>query len=494
MIYLFITFIAFSILFIIKNHHSKNIIWFCFMLIGFCLAFVGLSFYNEYINGYREESFFGYLAKYMWVLDYYLNLDISKEYRLMNIGTALYIYGAVCYPISYLNNRKYRNISLILLSIVPILMMILYEPKIIFLLYGSDSNSIFIKVNKQVSDFYQILNTIFNTAIKLYLGISGCIYLYILKMIIPILRKKFKYIFLGVTPIHILFLVLFYWFPNHNVLSRRFFLLSSISAPYNKWLYGFITYFGIFSILILFFAMWKYNIFEINIRKNRIDFERQMDTAHVGLKVLTHSIKNQIIAIKLLTEQLSITKDEQAKALMQQEIVKICNDSIDKMGISFKDTDVIKLNYENVNVTSLIEEIIQKNSRINETTQFLYEPVNDLNLYIDKRQFEKVIDNLILNSVEACNYNQNAVIGIRIEEKSSYGVIRISDNGKGIDNKNIKRVFEPFFSTKPMSSNWGIGLSFCQKVIEAFGGEIEIESEDNKGTSVNIYIPINTKR
>lgn len=489
MIYIFITFIAFSILLIAKNHRSRNIIWFCFMLVGFCLAFVGLAYYSQYMSNYSEDKLFGSVSGFIWTFAYYLNLDISKGCRIMNIGTSLYIYGAICFPLSYITNRRIKRAGFIVSILILVLLLIIYDPYIINMIYGLNESRAYALANKHISGTYQILNIIFNRVIKLFLIISIGIFIFVYRTIIPIIRKKFMYMIIGIVPIHILFLVLFYWFPNHSIAYRRYYMLSSISAPYNGLLYGFIMYFGIFSVILLIYAMWRYNIFDINVRKSRINFQKQMDTAHVGLKVFSHTIKNQMIAIKLLAEQIENTSDDSRKNMMVKEIADICNDSIVRLGASFKKTEIVKLRYENVHVNELIRKVISRHEKICKDVLFLMDIRVELFLFIDRMQFEKVMDNLLINAIEACSECAKPFIKISIGEKDVYGIITIEDNGSGIESKNIKKVFDPFFSTKPMSTNWGIGLSQCQKTIEAFGGIIEIESRENEGTKIHIFIP-----
>ncbi len=491
MIYLFVTFLAFSVLLISKNHRSKNIIWFYFMLVGFILAFAGLALFNAYISSFNEDKLFGSISRLIWALDYYMKLDISKGYRLMNVGTSLYIFGAVCFPLSYINKSGVRPWGFFAAAGIPLMTVIIYDPSVINLVYDYNGTPAYLLVNKQASALYQVLNILFNVAIKGSLVVSIGLVVYVYRQIIPIMQKKFMYMIFGIVPIHILFMVLFYWFPNHKIFYRRLYLLSSISAPYNEFLYGFITYFGIFSIAVLVYAMWRYNIFEISVRKNKVNFQKQMDLAHVGLKVFSHSIKNQLIAIKLLSEQMAAAKDDNRRAELAQEIVKICNGSIEKMGASFKETGVVRLKYENVSINELMERIISKQAKVNARVCLKYECRNEIYLLLDPKQFEKVVDNLIINAVEACSRQKKPVIEVTVEERDSYGVIVIADNGSGIDSKHANKVFEPFFSTKPMSSNWGIGLSYCQKVIEAFGGAIHLESKEYEGTKAYIFIPMN---
>ncbi|MNI76716.1 Sensor protein ZraS [compost metagenome] len=79
-----------------------------------------------------------------------------------------------------------------------------------------------------------------------------------------------------------------------------------------------------------------------------------------------------------------------------------------------------------------------------------------------------------------------------IEAHENRGNIRvvIKDNGTGICNNNIHYVFDPYFTTKKRSRNFGLGLSYCYNVIQKHGGKIEIYSESNKGTTVSISFPL----
>ncbi len=493
MIYLFLTFIALSIFLVVKNFKSKNNIWFYFLMAGFFLAITGLALYNEYVSSYTENKLFKSISSFIWMLDYYLNLDISKAYRVMNIGTALYMYSAVCFPLPYINNNNIRRIMMIPMASIPLLMVIFYEPKIISLFYGVTSQMVFSEVNENFVRLYRGLNFVFNFAIKTYLIVSVALLMYAYKVMIPILRRKFIYMIVGIAPIHILFLILFYWFPNHNVLSTRYFMFASISAPYNQFLFSFITYFVIFSICLLIYATMRFNIFEINVRKNKVNFQRQMDTAHEGMQVFSHSIKNQFVAVKLFTEQLDNLKPgddfEKRKKDILQEIDKICVNSIDRLGSLSRRMGMIKLQYDYLAINTVISDVIKRLEKANPRIGFIFESSSDIILYIDKKQFEKVVENIIINSIEACSKCENPVIKLLTKEQNSFAVIIVTDNGIGIRQEDLSKVFEPFYSTKPTVSNWGVGLSFCQKIIKAFGGVIEAESKVGVGTSINIYIP-----
>jgi signal transduction histidine kinase len=79
-------------------------------------------------------------------------------------------------------------------------------------------------------------------------------------------------------------------------------------------------------------------------------------------------------------------------------------------------------------------------------------------------------------------------------EGTSQVAVSVTDTGAGISEENLSKVFEPFFSTKPVGKGTGLGLSLCFGIIEAHGGRIEIKSKPGKGTEVVVYLPVKGPR
>ncbi len=68
-------------------------------------------------------------------------------------------------------------------------------------------------------------------------------------------------------------------------------------------------------------------------------------------------------------------------------------------------------------------------------------------------------------------------------------VIRVKDSGPGIPAEKIKKIFEPFYTTKSVGEGTGLGLAICYGIAEDHGGRIEVTSELGKGTEFSVYIP-----
>lgn len=109
---------------------------------------------------------------------------------------------------------------------------------------------------------------------------------------------------------------------------------------------------------------------------------------------------------------------------------------------------------------------------------------------LDSDQLKEVLSNLLLNASEAMHEGGHIAIEEEIREHKHLGkmaVIRIKDDGPGIPEAIHHRVFEPFFSTKEEGS--GLGLSIARRIIEEHGGQINLKSQEERGTTFEILLP-----
>jgi signal transduction histidine kinase len=68
--------------------------------------------------------------------------------------------------------------------------------------------------------------------------------------------------------------------------------------------------------------------------------------------------------------------------------------------------------------------------------------------------------------------------------------IRVADNGDGISQKILDKIFQPFFTTKPTGQGTGLGLSLSYDIVKAHGGELKVETIEGEGSVFNIQIPM----
>jgi len=108
----------------------------------------------------------------------------------------------------------------------------------------------------------------------------------------------------------------------------------------------------------------------------------------------------------------------------------------------------------------------------------------------DSRVLHQVFVNIINNAVEAMDGRVDAKLWIRTALKSSMIIVEVEDNGIGIPDAIIDKIFEPMFTTKEPRKGIGLGLSLCHDFVKSMGGTIRVESKPGFGANFCVSIPI----
>ncbi len=218
---------------------------------------------------------------------------------------------------------------------------------------------------------------------------------------------------------------------------------------------------------------------------------------------IAHEIKNPLTAIDLHTQILKkgINKkiievppevlqyvniiDEE-----QRRLAQIVNDFL----TAARKRD-LKLTFEDVNqflkdILFLIKPEIEKNE-ISLVEEFEGVP----KIFIDKDYLKQAVINLLKNAMESMKLSgegpvKKKVLTIRTfyDKATDCVCISIIDNGTGIESDRIKKIFDPYYSTKDYGT--GLGLTIVYKIINEHGGDIKVESTKGKGTNFTIYLPL----
>jgi two-component system NtrC family sensor kinase len=114
-------------------------------------------------------------------------------------------------------------------------------------------------------------------------------------------------------------------------------------------------------------------------------------------------------------------------------------------------------------------------------------------LLCDPGQLQQVFINLFNNAIDAIIEKHGSLGGLliikAIPAKDNKIEISIIDNGCGIKQENLKKIFTPFYTSKPVGKGTGLGLSVCFGIMDSMGGSMEVNSEENVGTSFTLKLP-----
>jgi signal transduction histidine kinase len=229
--------------------------------------------------------------------------------------------------------------------------------------------------------------------------------------------------------------------------------------------------------------------------------EKEIEAWQKLIRVLTHEIMNSIAPISSLAATASgIIKNSSGQTLNNETIEDVeealntihrRSEGLTSFVNKFRDISKIpKPNFQAVKVSELfyrirlLAEQIITDKKI--TLSFAIVP-ESLEIIVDPGLIEQVLINLITNSVQALSETANGEIKLFAEiNDRGRAVLKVNDNGPGISEEVIDRIFVPFFSTKKDGS--GIGLSISQSIIRAHNGNMWVQSKPDAGTTFVIRL------
>lgn len=147
---------------------------------------------------------------------------------------------------------------------------------------------------------------------------------------------------------------------------------------------------------------------------------------------------------------------------------------------------------QDILLREVVEETIKLlRSDIPSAMQIELDIPDNLLVSVDKQRMQQVFLNLIKNGVDACGGQGRIWITARecIGEERREVEILVSDNGAGIPPEDLKKIFDPFYTSKDVGKGSGLGLFIVHDIIESHGGEITVDSRLNEGTTFIIWIP-----
>ncbi len=216
---------------------------------------------------------------------------------------------------------------------------------------------------------------------------------------------------------------------------------------------------------------------------------REMETVGRISSFVIHDIKNMVSAISMSVENARHNINDPE---FQKDMIKMLTSTADKMkGIIKRLSDMSKskeIVLEETNLVSLIKETVKPfcNGRTNLSIECLEK---EILCRIDIEEIKKVIENLLMNAVDASKGNI-ANIRINIQRNNGMACVSIKDDGCGISPEYIEKyLFKPFYTTK--KKGMGVGLYQCKNIIEIHGGSINVQSTQDVGTEVTICLPLN---
>lgn len=220
---------------------------------------------------------------------------------------------------------------------------------------------------------------------------------------------------------------------------------------------------------------------------------------------MTHELKTPISTISLAGQMLnepSIRKSESSLTHLADVITdesKRLRFQVEKvLQLSVLDKTSSTLKFSEVDANSIISNVVNTfKLKVEKQGGRIDTDLNAKNalIYVDEMQFTNVIFNLLDNALKYMKEDTEPELGISTKNLSGKKLqIKVADNGIGIKKEHAKHIFEKFYRVSTGNRHdvkgFGLGLAYVKKMIEAFGGSIEVESEFGKGSTFIIVLPL----
>ena len=249
---------------------------------------------------------------------------------------------------------------------------------------------------------------------------------------------------------------------------------------------------GILGLAAIFYNQHSH-IKEIKLLEAQVARQEHLSALGNLAATVAHEIRNPLNAISMglqrLKSEFRPTQDEQEYSrfieLMRQEVQRL--NSIVEQFLSL--ARPLKLKPEELRIDKLLEELAllagsdagAANVRIKVDAPADLSPAR-----ADRGYLKQVLLNLILNGIQAMPGGGTLTLAARTSRADL--LLTVADTGAGIEPRLLARIFEPYFTTK--SNGSGLGLAIARRIVEAHGGQINIESEVGQGSRFHISVPL----
>lgn len=488
---LILTTVSIVLLCIKRNRESAYLFCMCASLL---LEFIGISIFIAKKGGYSAE-----ILKFLF---FSLEIRTRVQYILITFGQLGYIIAIGRYLFPFFMLRLAMHYSMIPLVrksailrygtyILPILSLIIYYPSIFRYL---------VKIEPQLQDIIVQSSYIW---VLIYVGIAAALLVHeYFSITMKICKRQFQEISMCMIALAVMYILYCGQDPGqvYRFYSYGYRWNRGIGyLQYAPTISGYLLIVAVITVssVLGFTSLFRYT--HSNLLSNREDvvMERKFNTAKTGASVFVHSMKNQLLANRVLYKRIAAVYNQDEPDIQKlKEYTQFLENNnemmlkrMEELYSSVKTNSICMVPVELEDIFQYsIERFHSKYPEVEVEVKMETKAI----ILADKSHFCEAVYNILINAWDAIIESGRQETG-RIEmlaySERLYTVIEIRDNGKGISKSQMKKIFDPFYSSKNSNHNWGMGLYYVRTIIKGHFGSLRVESKEEKGTNFYILLP-----
>ena len=230
--------------------------------------------------------------------------------------------------------------------------------------------------------------------------------------------------------------------------------------------------------------------------RDEVVLERKFDVARTGASVFVHSIKNQLLASRVLHKRIraELAREEPDLDKVRAWTASLCENNELLISRSEELYRTVKAKSVRLVPTSLGQLADLAASRFRHKYPdgtLLVEVDRDVQVLADENYLSEAIYNLLTNGWESnlLADHANCAVTLYSHQERLYTVLEVRDHGTGIPRSALKHICEPFYSSKNSNYNWGMGLYHVRTIIRSHLGSLRVESHPGGGASFFLLLP-----
>lgn len=255
-------------------------------------------------------------------------------------------------------------------------------------------------------------------------------------------------------------------------------------------------------LLVLVFSVMGFNALmhytQQIIREGQEDMaiERKFDVASQGASVFVHSVKNQLLANRVLLKRIG-AELERPDADMERlreyhRSLSASNEMmLGRMDELYKGVKSKSIQLVPNSICDVCETARERFARKYPDAVLRMEVPADVQVFCDRTHMAESIYNLLTNGWEAqvAAGRESEPLALLVQQERLWTVIEVRDRGNGIPAEQKKHIFEPFYSSKNSNYNWGMGLYYVRSIVKSHFGLLRLDTRLGQGSSFFILLP-----